>query len=188
VDETYRNTCFETPYPIVATQSKKVISVSSLSKAYGLPGLRIGWLISQDEDLMERFLAAKEMIYISNSALDEEVAYQFLIQKEKFESKINERSLENYKLLCKWLEQEVRLECILPKGGVVCFPRFKNSDSINLDKFYLTLMQKYKTMVGPGHWFAMSDSYFRLGFGWVDPITFNNGLENLSKAMHECRK
>ena len=188
VDETYRDTCFTTPYPIVATQSKKVISVSSLSKAYGLPGLRIGWLISQDEDLMERFLAAKEMIYISNSALDEEVAYQFLIQKEKFENKINERSLENYKLLCKWLEQEVRLECILPIGGVVCFPRFKNPDSIDLDKFYSTLMQNYKTMVGPGHWFAMPDSYFRLGFGWVDSGTFKRGLENLSKAMSESRK
>ena len=185
VDETYRNTCFATPYPIVATKSKKVISVSSLSKAFGLPGLRIGWLISQDEELMERFLAAKEMIYISNSALDEEVAYQFLAQKKKFESKINERSLENYKLLCKWLEHEVRLECILPKGGVVCFPRFKNPDSIHLDKFYSTLMQKYKTMVGPGHWFAMPDSYFRLGFGWVDSVIFKGGLENLSKAMSE---
>jgi len=185
VDETYRNTCFKTPYPIVATKSKKVISVSSLSKAYGLPGLRIGWLISQEEDLMERFLAAKEMIYISNSALDEEVAYQFLIQKEKFESKINERSLENYKHLCSWIEQEKRLECILPKGGVVSFPRFKNANAIDLDKFYSTLLQKYKTMVGPGHWFAMPDSYFRLGFGWVDSIIFKEGLENLSKAMSE---
>jgi aspartate/methionine/tyrosine aminotransferase len=188
VDETYRNTCFKTPYPIVATQSKKVISVSSLSKAYGLPGLRIGWLICQNEDLMERFLAAKEMIYISNSALDEEVAYQFLIQKEKFERKINERSLENYKYLCDWVEHEKRLECILPKGGVVCFPRFKNPDSIDPEKFYSTLMQKYKTMVGPGHWFAMPDLYFRLGFGWVDSVTFKKGLENLSKSISESSK
>jgi len=185
VDETYRNTCFATPYPIVATQSTKVISVSSLSKAYGFPGLRIGWLISQDEELMERFLAAKEMIYISNSALDEEVAYQFLIQKGKFESKINERSLENYKFLNQWLQDEKRLECILPKGGVVCFPRFKNPDSVDLEKFYSVLMQKYKTMVGPGHWFAMPDLYFRLGFGWVDLVTFKRGLENLSKSMSE---
>lgn len=188
VDETYRDTCFKTPYPIVATKSRKVISVSSLSKAYGLPGLRIGWLISQDDDLMERFLAAKEMIYISNSVLDEEVAYQFLIQKEKFENKINERSLENYKFLCQWLEEEKRLECILPKGGVVCFPRFRNPNTIDLDKFYSTLLQKYKTMVGPGHWFAMPDTYFRLGFGWVDPVVFRKGLENLSKAMDESHK
>ena len=188
VDETYRDTCFKTPYRVVATKSKKVISVSSLSKAYGLPGLRIGWLISQDEDLMNRFLAAKEMIYISNSALDEEVAYQFLLQKEEFLNAINNRSLENYKLLCDWLEKEKRLECILPKGGVVCFPRFKNPETIDLKKFYSVLMQKYKTMVGPGHWFAMPDFYFRLGFGWVDSIIFKKGLENLSKAMRESSR
>src|SRR6478609_2471385 len=188
VDETYRDTCFKTPYSIVATKSRKVISVSSLSKAYGLPGLRIGWLISRDEDLMERFLAAKEMIYISNSALDEEVAYQFLMQREKFETKINERSLKNYKFLCEWLEDEKRLECVLPKGGVVCFPRFKNPNAIDLDKFYSILLQKYKTMVGTGHWFAMPDSYFRLGFGWVDLTIFKSGLENLSKAMDESSK
>jgi len=188
VDETYRDTCFKTPYSIVATKSRKVISVSSLSKAYGLPGLRIGWLISRDEDLMERFLAAKEMIYISNSALDEEVAYQFLMQREKFETKINERSLGNYELLCQWLQDEKRLECVLPKGGVVCFPRFKNPNAIDLDKFYSILLQKYKTMVGPGHWFAMPDSYFRLGFGWVDLTIFKSGLENLSKAMDESSK
>ena len=162
-----------------------MISVSSLSKAYGLPGLRIGWLISQDEDLMERFLAAKEMIYISNSALDEEVAYQFFLQKEKFEIKINERSLENYRLLRQWLEQEKRVECILPKGGVVCFPRFRSPKSVDLEKFYNILLEKYKTMVGPGHWFAMPDSYFRLGFGWVDSATFARGLINLSRAMDE---
>ncbi len=185
VDETYRNTCFATPYPIVATKSKKAISVSSLSKAYGLPGLRIGWLISQDEELMERFLAAKEMIYISNSTLDEEVAYQFLIQKEKFESKINERSLKNYKLLSQWLLEEKRLECILPKGGVVCFPRFTKPHSVDIEKFHSLLIKKYKTMVGPGHWFSMPDFYFRLGFGWVDTGAFKRGLENLSRSIGE---
>jgi aspartate/methionine/tyrosine aminotransferase len=157
-----------------------------LSKAYGLPCLRIGWLISQDEEIMEPFLAAKEMIYISNSALDEEVAYQFLLQKEKFINPINERSIKNYKLLCQWLEREKRVESILPEGGVVCFPRFRSPESINTEKFYNLLMQKYKTMIGPGHWFAMPDFYFRLGFGWVDSITLTQGLENLSKAMDEC--
>ena len=185
VDETYRDTCFITPYPMVAAKSNKVITVSSLSKAYGLPGLRIGWLISREKELVERFLAAKEMIYICNSALDEEVASQFLVQKEKFARKINARSLENFRLLSQWLEQESRLECRLPEGGVVCFPRWKNPDSIDLEKFYKILNGKYRTMVGPGHWFAMPDYYFRLGFGWVDSLTFVQGLKNLSKSMDE---
>ena len=55
VDETYRDTCFKTSAPLAASKSKNVISVSSLSKAYGLPGLRIGWIITQNENLMEQF-------------------------------------------------------------------------------------------------------------------------------------
>jgi aspartate/methionine/tyrosine aminotransferase len=167
----------------MASVSSKVISVSSLSKGYGLPGLRMGWLITQDEELMEQFLAAKEMIYISNSALDEEVAYQFYKQKEKFATKINESVSQNFQLLTDWLHQETRLECILPKGGVVCFPRFKDPKAIDTGRFYNTLMQQYKTMVGPGHWFSMPDTYMRIGFGWADKKTFERGLQNISKAI-----
>ncbi len=187
VDETYRDAGFKTPYPVLASNSKKVISVSSLSKAFGLPGLRIGWLLTQDRTLMERFLAAKEMIYIANSALDEEVAYQFLLQKQKFANSINARVRENFKLLCRWLEQEQSLECVLPEGGVVCFPRFKNHSSLNLAKFYKILAEKYKTMVGPGHWFAMPDYYFRIGFGWVNQVTFAQALTNIQSAIAESK-
>lgn len=186
VDETYRDTCFKTDYPIVASKSKNVISVSSLSKAYGLPGLRMGWIITQDEILMEQFLAAKEMMYISNSAIDEEVAYQFYLQKEKFAKTINENAMQNFALLKQWLDKEKRLECILPKGGVVCFPRFKNDIAIDTNKFYHTLLQKYKTMVGPGHWFEMPDTYMRIGFGWANAATFEQGLKNISAAIDEC--
>lgn len=188
VDETYRDTGFKTPYPVVASKSKNVISVSSLSKAFGLPGLRIGWMLTRNTELMERFLAAKEMIYISNSALDEEVAHQFFLQKEKFASVINKRVLENFKLLNVWLEEEKNLECIIPQGGVVCFPKVKESQSFNTDKFYKLLLDKYQTMVGPGHWFAMPDHYFRLGFGWVDKATFAQGLNNISSALNDSRK
>ncbi len=187
-DETYRDACFKTPYTYIAGRSKKVISVSSLSKAFGLPGLRIGWLITQDENLLELFLAAKEMIYISNSALDEEVAYQFYKQKEKFAIAINKNAMENFDLLCNWLKREKRLEAVLPKGGVVCFPKFTNNINVDTEKFYTLLMQKYKTMVGPGHWFAMPDTYMRIGFGWTDAATFAMGLENISKAIDECVK
>lgn len=186
IDETYRDACFKTPYPVTATKSKKVISVSSLSKAFGLPGLRMGWLITQDEIMMERFLAAKEMIYISNSALDEEVAYQFYQQKETFAIKINEKALQNFQLLKTWLQNETRMEAVLPQGGVVCFPRFKKEITIDTQKFYQLLMNKYQTMVGPGHWFNLPDTYMRIGFGWTDDLIFKKGLENITHAIDEC--
>jgi aspartate/methionine/tyrosine aminotransferase len=183
VDETYRDTCFKTPYPVTASLSEKVISVSSLSKAFGLPGLRMGWLITQDAALMEQFLAAKEMMYISNSALDEEVAWQFYRQKETFATMINQKALENFHLLTAWLQQENSLEYVLPQGGVVCFPRFKQPATIDVSRFYKILLQEYKTMVGPGHWFAMPDSYMRIGFGWPYKTAFEQGLKHISEAI-----
>lgn len=185
VDETYRDTCFKTPYPIVAAKSKNVISVSSLSKAYGLPGLRTGWIITQNEMLMEQFLAAKEMIHITNSALDEEVAYQFYLQKEKFAVDINQKAIQKFAILKLWVQEENRLECILPQGGVVCFPRFRNDVSIDTKKFYHILLHQYKTMVGAGHWFEMPDNYMRIGFGWTNAATLEQGLKNISKAIDE---
>lgn len=186
VDETYRDACFKTPYPVMASASRRIISVSSLSKAWGLPGLRIGWLITQDEQLLEQFLAAKEMIYISNSALDEAVAYQFYLQKEKFAQAINAKAMKNFEVLKKWLEQETRLEAVLPEGGVVCFPKFTSGTPVNTEKFYSLLMQKHKTMVGPGHWFGMPDTYMRIGFGWTDTPSFETGLQHISLAIDEC--
>lgn len=186
VDETYRDTCFLTPYPVAAAKSIWVISVSSLSKAFGLPGLRMGWIITRNSALMETFLAAKEMIHISNSALDEEVAFQFYRQKKKFADAINKRCMHQYHLLADWLEDEKRMHAVLPQGGVVCFPLIKPASSIDTHKFYQILLQKYKTMVGPGHWFEMPDTYMRIGFGWTDAATLSAGLHNISKALSDA--
>ncbi|HOY05467.1 MAG TPA: aminotransferase class I/II-fold pyridoxal phosphate-dependent enzyme [Saprospiraceae bacterium] len=183
VDETYRDACFKTPYPIIATRSSQVISVASLSKAYGLPGLRMGWLITQNEVLMELFLAAKEMIYISNSALDEAVACQFYLRKEKFIPHISRKCLKNFEILQTWLTKETRVEAILPEGGVVCFLRMKQDLQVDTNRFYHLLLHEYKTMVGPGHWFDMPDTYLRVGFGYTTADVFEKGLECISKAM-----
>lgn len=184
-DETYRDACFKTPYPVVASQSERVISVASLSKAYGLPGLRIGWLLTQNEALMERFLAAKEMIYISNSALDEAVASQFYLQKDKFLSHITRKSLKNLEIFKQWLLQEPRLEAVLPEGGVVCFPRIKSDITINTNLFYHRLLHVHGTMVGPGHWFELPDTYMRVGFGFTTAEVFEKGLACISQALGE---
>src|SRR5947207_886815 len=59
VDETYRELTHGTPLPMAATLSERAISVSSMSKAYGLPGLRVGWAVCRDPQLAETLLAAK---------------------------------------------------------------------------------------------------------------------------------
>ena len=85
-----------------------------------------------------------------------------------------------------WLSTEGRLEAILPQGGVVCFVRFTNETCIELTKFYNILVNQFLTMVGPGHWFEMSDRYMRIGFGWTDEKIFKQGLTNISMAIDAC--
>jgi aspartate/methionine/tyrosine aminotransferase len=185
VDETYRDLSFSDPYPLAASLSRNAISVSSVSKAYGLPGLRLGWLVSQDEDLMETFLAAKEQIFITNSVLDEEATFRFLKEKENYWKAIKQHIDVNYSVLEKWMEKENRLEWVKPAGGVVCFPRIKNAGAFNSVRFYDLLLNKYGTLVGPGHWFEMPDHYMRIGYAWPKREELENGLRGISGALDE---
>lgn len=186
VDETYRDLAFSELTPVAASMSEKVVSVSSVSKACGLPGIRLGWLVCRDRALMESFLAAKEQIYICNSVVDEEIAYQFLLRKSEFFPRIKAHVEENYEVLYDWLHRQKDMEYTLPQGGVVCFPRIRKESNIDIEKFYRTLNEKYKTFVGPGHWFEMDDRYMRIGFGWPKKEELKNGLENISKALREA--
>lgn len=184
VDETYRELNLNDIYPLGASLHDHIISVSSVSKAYGLPGIRIGWLITQNADLFEKFLAAKEQIFVCNSVLDEEIAYQYLMKKDIYFSKIKTHILKNYETLTNWIIKETRMEMVAPKGGVVCFPRIKSSN-IDTKKFYELLNTKYHTYVGPGHWFEMPGNYMRIGYGWPTNEELKKGLENISLCLDE---
>ncbi|HWB27176.1 MAG TPA: pyridoxal phosphate-dependent aminotransferase [Chitinophagaceae bacterium] len=185
VDETYRELSFNAPPPLAATISKKAISVSSVSKANGIPGIRLGWLITRDEELQYRFLAAKEQIHICNSVIDEEICYQYLLKKEEFLPAIKNEVAWCFGVLQQWLENHSYLNWVKPAGGVVCFPGFKEAVQPDIEKFYSILLQKYKTYVGPGHWFEQSKRNFRLGFGWETRAAFEKGLANIDKAIEE---
>lgn len=182
VDETYRE-LQETPLPLAASLSEKVISVSSLSKAYGMPGLRMGWIITKNKSLQEIFLAAKEQIFVCNSLLDETIALQFLQQHGGLFPEIKNQLLENRKILFEYINNETRLEWIVPTGGVVCFPRIKKEANINSERFYKALNQELFTYVGPGHWFDMDKRYMRIGYGWPQKQELIQGLSNLSIAL-----
>ena len=182
-DETYRNLAFTSPTPLAASISNRAISVSSVSKAYGIPGIRIGWLITQDAALQQMLLAAKEQVHICNSVVDEEICYQYLLKKDSYFTAIQNEAGYCFNVLQEWISQHRYLQWVKPSGGVVCFPRFKEAVNIDVEKFYSSLLQQYKTYVGPGHWFEQSKRSFRLGFGWETRDAFIKGLANIDKAI-----
>ena len=185
VDETYRDLHRGPAPPLAATLSSSAISVASLSKAYGVPGIRMGWIVCRNPELQELFLAAKEQIFICNSVVDEEIARRVLCEREKLLAGIRERVDENYRIVCDWMAHQQHLEWIAPQGGVVCLPRMRADLAVNAAKFYRQLMDKYSTYVGPGHWFELSDRYFRLGYGWEAKEKLAVGLKNISSALRE---
>src|SRR3546814_12779304 len=60
VDETYRDLALTTKLPLAASLGDHVIGVASLSKAFGVPGIRVGWVINRSPAMMEQFPAAQE--------------------------------------------------------------------------------------------------------------------------------
>jgi aspartate/methionine/tyrosine aminotransferase len=186
VDETYREMSFAAQLPVAASLSDKVISVSSMSKAFGLPGIRIGWIACKNKHLMETFLAAKEQIIITNSVTDEEIAYQYLCNKEKLFAPVKAKILQNFNLLKAFMNEQQMLQWVEPKGGCVCFPRIKTGLSVNIDRFYQILLNKYKTYTGRGHWFEEDNYYMRVGFGWETTDKLEKGLHNIINALQDA--
>ena len=183
VDETYRDLSYDGPLPLAATLGSHVISVSSLSKAYGIPGIRVGWLITRDPKLQETFLAAKEQISICGSVIDEWIAEQVLARRVSILAPTLIEMRERRKLVSAWIEQEPLLECAPPHGGVVCFPRMRADPPGGTAAFYKRLLETHGTYVGPGHWFEMPDTFFRLGYGWPTRAELEAGLAAISRAL-----
>jgi len=187
VDETYRDLSYGHRLPAAASLSRKAISVSSLSKAYGIPGIRVGWLITRDADLCERFLAAKEQIGICGSVLDEAAALQMLEQRDAFLGTLLPDVARRRAIVSDWIEREPLIEWVPPSGGVVCFPRVAVGDGFDADRFYKSLLEEHGTYVGPGHWFEMPRNFFRIGFSWPSEGELRDGLEGISRALDTYR-
>ena len=189
VDETYREVDYGVEggkVPIAAELGTHVVSVGSMSKSYGVPGIRIGWVVVRDGGLREKFLAAKEQICITGSVVDEWVAEQVLERKEELLKEVNKEMVVRRAIMERWMEREREvLEWERPVGGVVCFVRMKKEPAGGTKAFYERLLKKYGTYVGPGHWFEQPDTYFRIGFGWTTEQELEMGLEGISKALRD---
>lgn len=182
VDETYRELSYSQPLPVAAGLSTRAISVSSMSKTYGLPGLRIGWIACRDEELSETLLAAKEQILICGSTIDEEMAARVLAARDRILPAVREKIDRHLGIVREWIGSQETFEWVEPSAGVVGMPRFREPDGVDLDRFYAELLSEHGTYVGPGHWFDQPRSCFRLGFAWPETDELERGLAGLLGA------
>ncbi|HET6476131.1 MAG TPA: pyridoxal phosphate-dependent aminotransferase [Thermoleophilia bacterium] len=183
VDETYREMTFGAPLPVAATLSERAISVSSLSKTYGIPGIRTGWLVCRDGELMKTFLAAKEQIGICGSVVDEEIAARAFAQRGTWLPELHAFIARQLEVVREWMAGEEMMEWIEPSGGVVCFPRIKPEVPVDVDEFYRVLGEVHGTYVGPGHWFEQDRRHMRIGYAWPLPDELEAGLAAISGSI-----
>jgi aspartate/methionine/tyrosine aminotransferase len=182
VDETYRDLTHDASLPLAATLSPRVISVSSMSKAYGLPGLRIGWAICRDPELAERLLAAKEQVLICGATLDERIAGHVLAARATVLPPILTDVRARLQIVREWMAAQATFEWVEPAGGVVGLVRARPDVPLDTERFHDVLLAEHGTYVGPGHWFELDDRHFRLGYGWPTESELHAGLAALTAA------
>lgn len=139
----------------------RVLSFGTLSKAYGLPGLRVGWCVVP-RDLVPELVRIRDYLTLSLSPLAERIA---AVAVENADALIAPRLAEarrNRELVLRWAAQsEGAVECPVPRGGVTAFPRFTAHTDVT--GACERLLSEYGVLVVPGRVFGHTDR-MRIGF------------------------
>lgn len=182
VDETYRDGAYDgVPAPSAASLGPSVVTCSSLSKAYGAPGLRVGWLTATAPALYERLRRAKFTTLITGSGVDELLALEVLRQRDSVLGSRREALGFALATLTSWVSEVPSLELLRPDAGALCCLRLR--PEVSVSRFYAALAAR-DVRVGRGSWFFESDRVFRLGFGHLPPDVFGEALERLGSAVN----
>lgn len=183
-DEVYHELIFQAGIvpPYARSLSKRAISVGSMSKAYGLSGLRLGW-IAGPESIIEQCWKYKDYTSISNSPISDYLA-QYALDNFK---QISERNYsiitKNRETLEQWFEEHNQyFDYYLPEAGVLCFPKLKNIP-ISSKELALDVFNKKSLLVVPGECFDMP-GFLRIGFGG-DTTKLKTSLSIFSSYLRE---
>lgn len=150
--------------PALADAYEKGISLGVMSKAFGLPGIRIGWLASQDMELLKRMANIKHYLSICNSAPSEVLAIIGLRSRDRILQRNREIKLKNLHQLELFFDNYHDIfEWNPPAGGCIGFPRLLLP--IGIDDFAKSLVEEEGVLLLPGSSYDWPGNYFRIGFG-----------------------
>lgn len=153
--------------PAVADIYEKGISLFGLSKTFGLPGLRIGWLATQDKTLMTKFGKFKDYTTICSGAPSEVLAIIGLKAKDGLIARSMEIILQNRNRAADFFEKfPETLQWFTPKAGSTAFPRL--AANIPVEAFCEAVVRAKNLMILPGTVFDYNGNHFRVGLGRKD--------------------
>ena len=143
---------------------EKAISLGVMSKSFGLPGLRIGWIACQDTEALHNMKLIKDYLSICNSAPSEILSIIALNNKDRILSRNNEIVHKNLALLDGFFnEYKALFEWVRPQGGCVGFVKYKGAESVDL--FRNRAHTEKNVLLLPGSVYDHVGNYFRIGFG-----------------------
>ena len=161
-------------------RSPRVIVTSGLSKAYGLPGLRIGW-IAGPPSLIASLWSYHDYVTIAPGALSDRLARVALAPERRARLLERTRGIlrRNLPLMEEWLRDAGGFHWLKPEAGAIVYVRYDHP--INSTTLATRLREEKSVLIVPGDHFGM-DGYLRLGFG--EPPEYNRaGLDRLKDLL-----
>lgn len=183
-DEVYRLLEFriEDRLPTAFELYDKGVSLGVMSKAFGLAGLRIGWIASHDKLLLSKLAAFKHYTSICNSATSEILALIALRSKGKILGRNLGIIKTNLKILDRFFKDyQDYLSWDRPRAGAVGFPRL-NEKFGKVGKFCDNLRLNKGVLLLPSSLYEYDGNNFRIGFG---RIGMESALEKLMEYFRE---
>jgi len=164
-----------------AKLAPNTISLGSLTKAYGLGPLRIGWLVLGEglAGERERILDRQYLASVDNPTSSLRAGLHALENMERFDQRVRDVETHSRPLFARWLEEEERVEGHLPPYGIAAFPRIRGVRNTAALSEHLALNCDVDAV--PGEFFG-SPGHLRVGFG-VAPDLLQRGLRNLSAGL-----
>jgi aspartate/methionine/tyrosine aminotransferase len=181
VDEVYLEALYEQrPRPAIHLGDHFLVT-SSLTKAYGLSGLRCGWVLA-NPDFTQRMWRINDL-YGVNAAHPAELLSVIAIDNlDRVAARAKKLLVANRSALDDFLQSRDDIEYVRPEYGTIVFPKLKHGTVDQLDRL---LREQYETSVAPGKYFEMPQ-HFRAGIGG-DPEMTRAGLERLGLALDQLR-
>jgi hypothetical protein len=181
VDEVYLEAMYEQRPRAAIHLGDHFLVTSSLTKGFGLSGLRCGWVLANPE-LTERIWHINDLYGVNAAHPAELLSVIALDNLHRIEARAKKLLDANRPVLDAFLQSRDDLECVRPEFGTVAFPKLRKGGVQALDRL---LREKYETAVVPGSYFDMPE-HFRIGIGG-DPDTTRIALERVGAALDELQ-
>ena len=184
-DEIYRGAELDgRETPTIWGRSDRVLVTSGLSKAYALPGLRIGWVAGPPARIASLW-SYHDYTTIAPGALNDALARHALepVRRRRLLERTRGILTRNYPVIAAWLDaHRGQFTYVPPDAGAIVYTRYHQA--INSTELITRLRVEQSVLVVPGDHFGM-DHYLRLGFG-DDPDHLRAGLSRLGQGIAEC--